>query len=94
MIADHVYDQVVDLAAFGDIFFLVVGYSRSAPSERTSLTLRVLQTPCTSAPIRLGDLHGEGTQTTRRTVDQYFLSWLKITLVAQGLYGRQRGNRQ
>src|SRR5437879_12852789 len=38
---------------------------------------------------RLGDLHGEGTDTPRGAVDQHLLSFVNVSLVAQTL---QRGD--
>src|SRR5258708_35117838 len=65
----------------------------SAPSDRTMSTFGVLHTPVTFSAERLRDLDGERAHASRRTVDQALLPRLHAALVAQGLQGRQRGQR-
>src|ERR1700694_602042 len=41
---------------------------------------------------RLGDLHCECTQASRRPVDQHLLAWLHLALIAKNLKGGRGGN--
>src|SRR5512139_3131218 len=47
----------------------------------------VLHTAVTSPPERFGNLHGKGSNTTRRAVDQHLLPRLNVSIVAECLQG-------
>src|SRR3989304_8263406 len=65
----------------------------SAPIERTMSRFWVLVTPVTSVPNDLGNLHRKRSYATARTINQYLLAGLDVSMVAKSLQCGESGHR-
>src|SRR5205807_6842313 len=91
MVGNVIEDHVVTLAALGEILFCVIddviGADRSDKIE--------VACPTNSRDLcakRLGDLHGEGSYTSGRAVDQNLLPGLNLS-ITQALQRSKSGQR-
>src|SRR5829696_3018168 len=85
-VSADVEDQVVALIAFGEVLACVVDdVIRTDGSDH--LHLRGAAHAGDVCAERLGDLHGVGTHSSRRTNDKHFLPRAHLSMVTQGLQG-------
>src|SRR5437667_10595149 len=92
MVRNAVENQVITLLPLGEILLGIINdvicadgpYHAQIPGAAYAGDIRA---------ERLGDLHGERTHTSRRAVDQNFLSRLNLSFVAKTLQCRQSCDR-
>ena len=91
VVAHVVEDDVIALAARPEVLPRVVDDVIGADRAKQLQVLRAAHAGHLGAE-RLGDLHGERADATRRAVDQDLLSWLNPAIVAKELQGRGCGH--
>src|ERR1051326_4692134 len=88
MVAHQVENQVVALAAFGEILSSIIEDALGAEGAHHLHVPGAAHAGHMSAE-RLGDLHREGANASRGAIDQDALAGLKLSRVAKTLQGRE-----
>src|SRR5882724_13335498 len=84
MVTNAVENQIVTLRSLGEILSSVVN-CRVCANRANHVHISSAAHPDYLSAERLGDLHGERTHASRRTINQNLLPRLKLSLVAQTL---------
>src|SRR3712207_7717849 len=77
MVARNIDDEIVALPALGEVLLGVINNLVCAERSDHIQFPRAVHAGHVRS-VRLGKLHGEGSHTTARTVDQNLLSWLYL----------------
>src|SRR5215216_972023 len=92
MVPRNIEDEIVALAALGKVLLGVINdLACDDPLDHVQFHGAVQAGHVRS--VRLGKLHGDGTHTTTRAVDQNLLSWLNLSLIAKTREGDESGGR-
>src|SRR6266498_6002019 len=90
MICCNVTDQVVTLPVSGEVFLGIVDEMICA-DRADHVQIRRAGYSRHLGPEGFGNLHSKCSHATTRTVDQYFLPGLDLSMVTKGLQGGESG---
>src|SRR5438876_4434027 len=92
MVANVIEDHVITLVALGEILFRVINDAIGA-DRSDKIEIACATNSRDLCAKRFGDLHGEGSYTSGRAVDQHLLPGLNLSLV-QALQRSKSGQRE